>query len=324
MNPENFAEWLRWQDYQVVRTASSYWYEASSRVFQAFPYHWLIQPAEDEISGLLRQENAIALRYSTPLNAGQGCISYHAVYDADTYKIEDLDRRSRQNIRRGLRSCSVEQIPIERLAEEGWQLELDTQQRQGSQVGQDKEAWRQRYLAAADLPGFEAWGALVEGKLTASLLTCQVDDCCTMISQQCLREYLNARVNNALTFVVTETMVNRPGITSIFYALHSLDAPASVDEFKFRMGYRAKAVRQRVVFHPWLDPLVNGYLHKASLGLTRRYPSRRSLAKVEGMLRFHLQGKQDLVNQDWPENLIDQKNELLQDISMEGQQAGSQ
>ena len=318
MNPETFAEWLRRQGNQVVRTGSSYWYEASSRVYQAFPYHWLIQPAEDELSNFLRQEQAIGLRYSTPIEAPYGCISYHAIYDAETYTIEGLDRRSRQNIRKGLKNCTVEQISLERLAEEGWQLELDTQHRQGSQAKQDEQAWRQRYLAAADLPGFEAWGALVDGQLAATLLTFQMEDCCEMLSQQCLREFLNARVNNALTFVVTETMVNRPGINSIFYALHSLDAPASVDEFKFRMGYRAKPVRQRVVFHPWIDPLVNGTLHKAVLGLAQRYPAKRSLAKTEGMLRFHLQGKQALGIQDWPENLFDQKAKLLEAFEVEG------
>jgi len=314
MNPETFAEWLRRQGNQVVRTDSSYWYEASSRVYQAFPYHWLIQPAEDELSNFLRQEQAIGLRYSTPIEAPYGCISYHAIYDAETYTIEGLDRRSRQNIRKGLKNCTVEQISLERLAEEGWQLEVDTQDRQGSQVKQSEQTWRQRYLAAAELPGFEAWGALVDGKLAASLLTFQMDDCCEMISQQCLRDFLNARVNNALTFVVTQTMINRPDIRSIFYALHSLDAPASVDEFKFRMGYHAKPVRQRVVFHPWFNPLANGYLHKAMLGLTRRDPGSRTLAKVEGMLRFHLQGKRTLQDQDWPENLIDRKDELLQPV----------
>ena len=69
MNPETFAEWLQRQGYKVVRTDSSYWYEASSRVYQAFPYHWLIQPAEDELSAFLRQQNAIGLRYSTPIEA---------------------------------------------------------------------------------------------------------------------------------------------------------------------------------------------------------------------------------------------------------------
>jgi len=303
MNADVFAEWLRRQGYRVVRTASSYWYEASPRVYQAFPYHWTIQPTEDELLQLLRQNRAIGLRYSTSVDKPIGRISYHAVYDQSHYTLDDLDRRTRQNIRSGLKNCRVEPISFERLATDGWLLEMDTVDRQERRTKLSEQTWRKRYLSAADLPGFEAWGALVEDRLVASLLTFQMEDCCEMISQQCHRDYLKVRANNALCFVVTQTMVSRTGTRSIFYALHSLDAPPSVDEFKFRMGYVAKPVRQRVVFHPWLAPVFNGISHAAVKQLLRRYPDRPTLAKAEGMLSFYLEGKRPLNEQDWPECL---------------------
>lgn len=310
MNAENFAEWLRRQGYRVVRTPSSYWYEVSPRVYQAFPYHWVMQPPEDELSRFLRQNRAIGLRYSTSVDRPMGCISYHAVYDQPSYTLDGLDRRSRQNIRSGFKNCRVELISFERLAKDGWSLEKDTLDRQRRHVNLKEETWRQRCMAAADLPGFEAWGALVDGRLAASLLTFQMEDCCEMISQQCHRDYLRARVNNALSFVVTQTMVSRTSIQSIFYALHSLDAPASVDEFKFRMGYTAKPVRQRVVFHPWLAPVFNRASHAIVKQLLRRYPGHPTLAKAEGMLRFYLEGKRPLNEQNWPECLTHRKKEL--------------
>jgi hypothetical protein len=303
LNAETFAKWLRRQGYHVWQTSSSYWYEVSSRVYQAFPYHWVIEPTKDEILDLFSQNKAIGLRYSTPIAAPIGCISYHVIYDEPNYTLEGLDRRSRQNIRKGLRNCRIESISFECLAEDGWLLEQDTRDRQGRRVNQGEDAWRQRCLAAADLPGFEAWGAMVNGHLVASLLTFQMDDCCEMISQQCHRDYLKARVNNALSFEVTKTMVKRPSIQSIFYALHSLDAPSSIDVFKFRMGYKPKPIRQRVVFHPWLDPVVNSITHSIVARLHQRDPGHHTLAKAEGMLRFHLQGQRSLDEQDWPECL---------------------
>jgi len=311
MNADIFAEWFRRQGYRVVRTPSSYWYEVSPRVYQAFPYHWVMQPPEDELSRFLRQNRAIGLRYSTSVDRPLGCISYHAVYDQPSYTLDGLDRRSRQNIRSGLKNCRVELISFERLAKDGWSLEKDTLDRQGRHVNLKEETWRQRCMAAADLPGFEAWGALVDGRLAASLLTFQMEDCCEMISQQCHRDYLRERVNNALSFVVTQTMVSRTNIRSIFYALHSLDAPASVDEFKFRMGYTTKPVRQRVVFHPWLALFFNRASHATVKQLLRRYPGHPTLAKAEGMLRFYLEGKRPLNEQNWPECLNHRKKELL-------------
>jgi hypothetical protein len=115
-----------------------------------------------------------------------------------------------------------------------------------------------------------------------------------MLYQQCLRKYLSDHVNNALSFVVTQTMLSRPGVKSILYGLHSLDAPASVDEFKFRMGYTAKPVRQRVVFHPCLKPIFNHYSHAAVQRLLAWRPGDPILAKAEGMMRFYLERRRAL------------------------------
>lgn len=311
MNAEVFAEWLRRQGYRVIRTVSSYWYEASPRVYQAFPYHWVIQPTEDEILGLLRRNHAIALRYSAPVSHPLGKISYHAIYDQPAYTLEGLDRRSRQNIRTGLKNCSVEPVTFQRLAEEGWCLEVDTATRQGRKPAMDQQAWCRRYLAAADLPGFEAWGALVDGCLTATLLTFQIEDWSEFISQQCQHDYLCARVNNALTYVVTQTMINRPEIHSIFYTIQSLNAPPSVDEFKFRMGFVARPIRQRVAFHPLIPSVVLHCAHAMLARYLKRAPENPFYSRAEGVLRYHLQGNLALEKQSWPDCLEQHRSEIM-------------
>lgn len=311
MNAEIFAEWLRQQDHHIVRTASSYWHSQGPRVYQAFPYHWVIQPTEEELNQFLRQEKVIGLRYSTNMTDPSGQISYHAILEESSYGFENLGKWARKNVRHGLKNCSVEPISFQRLADEGWLLQLDTLDRQGRNLEIEKSVWQKRCLVAGSLPGFEAWGALVEGKLAASVITFQMDDCAYMLYQQCHREYLAAHVNNALGFVVTETLMKRAGISSILYGLHSLDAPPSVDEFKFRMGYQAKPVRQRVLFHPWLKPLFNQSTHTVLRKAVQKRPSHAQLAKTEGMMRFYLEGQRSLAEQVWPEVLLEQKEAIL-------------
>lgn len=300
MNPEVFAEWLRLQGHVIFRSPSSYWYNQGPRVLQAFPYHWLIRPTEAELSDLLRSKRALGLRYSTPLAAAQGSISYHAVYEQPDYDLEKLGKWARKNVRRGLNNCRVEPVPFERLADEGFSLQLDTLDRQGRKLGLKKSVWSRRCLMAARLPGFEAWGALVDGKLAASVMTFPMGDCMYMLYQQCHRQYLPEHVNNALSFTVTQTLIRRPEVKSIFYGLHSLDAPPSVDEFKFRMGYAANPVRQRVVFHPALGPFLNSASQAAVKGLLRLRPGEPVLAKADGLLRFYLNGKLPLSRQPFP------------------------
>jgi hypothetical protein len=279
-------------------------------VYQAFPYHWLISPAEEELVGFLRRAGGIGLRYSTPVEAAEGQISYHAVHEYPTYGLEQLGKWARKNVRRGLRNCVVEPISFDRLAGEGWRLQADTLDRQGRELRLEEGSWRRRCKAAGELDGFEAWGALVDGKLAASVITFRMDDYVYMLYQQCLREYLPEHVNNALSYTVTKAMIERRGVTGILYGLHSLDAPPSVDEFKFRMGYRAKAVRQRAFFHPAFRPLFNSGTHSVLKQTLKARPGSAALAKAEGLVRFYLAGKLPLEQQTWPQVLREQLDEV--------------
>ncbi|MCA9367247.1 hypothetical protein KC887_03220 [Candidatus Kaiserbacteria bacterium] len=313
MNAEVFAKWLRRQGHTIIRTESSYWVDYGPRTYQGFPYHWVIDIPQRELDEFLRKNRGLGLRYSAPVESKYGQISYHAVFENEIYGIDTLGKWARKNVRRGLRNCNVEPISFQRLANEGWELQVDTLLRQNRDLDVSKQVWHQRCAAASDLDGFEAWGAIVDTRLAASVITFQMEDCIYMLYQQCHSDFLSAHVNNALSFVVTETMVSRPGIKSILYGLHSLDAPASVDEFKFRMGYTARPVRQRVVFHPWLTPLFNSATYGAVRNLQKRQPDNPNLAKAEGMMRFYLEGRQPLAEQEWPEVL--DKQALLESSS---------
>jgi hypothetical protein len=300
MNTEIFVEWLRRQGHRVIRTPSSYWCDQGPRVYQAVPHHWRVQPSEQELRQLLLGERVIALRYSTPIEAAHGKASYHVVLEGAGYGLERLSANARSTVQRGLKRCRVAPIPLNRLAAEGWRLQSDTQERQGRVGSLDPKRWERLTLAAQDLPGFEAWGALVHGDLAATILTACVDGVCYMLYPQSHRDYFASYVNNALAYTVTHEMLSRPGVEAIFYGLHSLDAPASVDEFKFRMGYVARPVRQRVLFHPWLRPVVNRASHAALRYLRQLRPASPTLAKAEGVWRFYLDGQRPLHQQPWP------------------------
>jgi len=307
MTPDIFAEWLRRQGHKITRTPSSYWVEVGPRVYQAFPYHWVITPEEDEIKSLLLDQKALALRYSTSQTAPIGSLSYHVVYEKNEYSSKDLPKKARYDVKKGLSVASIEPISLSRLASEGWDLRRDTLIRQGRSDAETETDWKDLCLSAEGLSGFEAWGAIVQGKLAAALLTFSYSDCFSILYHQSLTEYLPFGVNNALAYVVTAEIIDRSdNRLRLFYGLHSLDAPPSVDEFKFRMGYTAKPVRQRVVFHPWVRPMMNNASHALIRAGQRLKPGNSTLSKAEGMLRFYLQGRLPLSKQHLPLPLQDQ------------------
>jgi len=283
-----------------VSTASSYWYKQFYFAWQAFPYHWLIEPEEKELRQFLLKVRGAGLRYSAPLSSTCGKLSYHAAFDGMNYDLDILSKNARHNVRRGLHRCEVRPITFQKLAHEGWALQTKTLKRQNRKIIISEKEWINLCLTAGELPGFEAWGALVKGRLAASIITFQMDDCCYMLYQQCDEDYLRLYTNNALSFVVTKEMISRPQIKSILYGLHSIDASADVDEFKFRMGYRPKPVKQRVVFHPLLKSVFRPITHRLLEGLSHSCVGRPFFSKAAGFVRFGLDSRLESCNQEQP------------------------
>jgi hypothetical protein len=291
MTPDIYAEWLRRQGQHVIRTSSSYWHSEGLRIYQAFPYHWFIDPSGEELAELFSQHRAIALRYCQSPESATGCPSHAIVFEGKNYDLENLGHRTRKNVRRGLRNCSVEPILFQRLVEQGWDLRCDALERQGRNLNLTYESWHDRYLKTADLPGFQAWGATAGGRFAGYLVTFQMDDCLCIIDHQSHRDFLDLNVNNAMTFVVSQNAAAQPGVSMLFYGLESLDAPPRVSEFKFRMGYVAKPIRQRVVFRPQFAPFVNRMSYRAVSLASKWLPANRRFAKAKGMLRLCLAEK---------------------------------
>lgn len=300
MNAEVFAEWLKRQSHRVVETASGYWSDSGPRVYQSFPYHQLIEPSDEELINLLSQRQLVGLRYSTPLSATEGLLSYHIELSDKDYAIDKLPKKARHDVNRGCEYARIERISMRDLAEKGWLLRFDTLTRQGRVGAEEEEWWRRLCLSADGLPGFEAWAAIHDGQLTAALLAFTSDNCCSILYQQSLSAQLKYGVNNALAYTFTVEAMGRPEIASMFYGLHSLDAPSSVDEFKLRMGYEAKPVRQRVVLHPWVAPAFNRVTHRWIKRVRDGLPNNPTLSKVEGLVRFYVDGKVPLTLQTRP------------------------
>ena len=310
MNVETFAEWLRRQGHQIYRTPSSYWYDAGPRVLQALPYHHLITPAKNEIRDLMMQHGIIAVRYSTPMDYPVGMVSYHVVLHLP-YDLDRLKSQARNGVKRGLEHFCIEQISFERLATQGWTLQRDTLSRQDRLRSMDQQQWESLCRSAEGLDGIETWAATAGGELAGAVIICRIGDVFyvpyAMSRTCCLRDH----VNNALFYAVSCDMLKRDGIRSVFFTVQSLDAPANVDEFKSRMGFEFKPVRQHVEFHPFARPFATSTVHDWTQKLLQRDQSNPFLAKAEGMLHFHLEGKQSIAEQTWPDCLSNQKEAFL-------------
>ena len=67
-----------------------------------------------------------------------------------------------------------------------------------------------------------------------------------------------------------------------------------------------------MIFHPLLAPFFNTATYAVVRRMLSLRPINPSLAKFEGMLRFYLEGKRMVTEQNWPECLGERKMELCE------------
>jgi len=256
MNAAQFAEFWQIQGYKVIETQSCYWYNPQPLFFMSLPYHRLVSPSRWELAHVLLRGPSVAVRFPTVLD-GTGKEGGLFICSDRNYDLPSLDKKARNQTRRGLESCTVERIDFTYLAEHGHTLNLETFLRQGRDPQTiTEQQWRRYCKAASQIPGFEAWSAFVHGHLAAFMVTALVEDCFSILHQSAATDYLGYYPNNALVFTVTRLKLSCPEVGYVSYGLKSLDDTTGLDHFKLRMGFELKLFKECIVFNPLLKPFL--------------------------------------------------------------------
>ncbi len=279
MTVDNFAEFWRRQGHRVIETTSCSWYNIRPLVFIALPFHRCISPSRGESLRVLMGGPSLAIRF---LNSG-GTNGGLYVCTNRAYDLSALEKKARNQTRRGLESCKVEQLDFDYLAVHGARLNEETCRRQGRyQQAVSGRAWRRYCEAAKHVPGFEAWGALVDGDLAAFMVTALVEDHFSILHQSSATDRLRYYPNNALTFEVTKLKVSCPQVACVSYGLKSPDSRTrGLEEFKSSMGFELRRVGDCVVFNPLLKPFL---WRKPVQWMAAKYPESDFWRRVCGVL----------------------------------------
>ena len=292
MSATHFAHFLESTGHRVLHGADVPWYEASRGFFLSLPSHRRLVLDSGSERELFRQWPCLGLRFPAALE-GPGKLSYQIVCDDREYGLGRLSANLRSKVRRGLKRCEVGPIAFAEIAARGRTADRDTLARQGRGERLDDRQWQAYWQAAAATPGMEGWGACVDGELAAFLVSLDfADGYVEFLLARSRSDHLNAYPNNALIFHVAEEMLRRRGMRCITFGLESLEPVGALDEFKFGMGFRTDPLRQRVLFHPLLRPLlrhggVRDFLYRFG---GARGPEGGFWRKATGLLRFADEG----------------------------------
>ncbi len=248
-----FLGFLARLGHEVVEAADATWYDVQPRVFLAVPYFRTISVSEESIRDLLRRHHLRGLRFATDPSQF-GFESTVAVNRDLAYDFHSQHPKARNQTRRGLERCSVEQVDFSYLATEGMRLNLDTAARQGIRNQYvDSGYWSRYCVAATGCAGMSAWGAFTGGKLAAFLVAAEIDGWVEWILNHSLADARQSYANNALVYVAARHYLQGQQRRGICYGLGSLEPTPDLDHFKVRMGWELVPVRQRLALSRGLD-----------------------------------------------------------------------
>jgi len=280
---EEVSLFLQSRGIKVVRTESGCWYAEyqQARILQSFPPQRLLTPTAAELRDVFKQfPRAIAARYIGPMK-GRGKASFRWVYRRP-FDLAKLTHKVRNRTRSGLKMCQIRNLGFQELIPLADESHRNTMERHGEKTPTSLGLSRELDQCRA----YEAWGAFVNERLAAFLVTLWVEDWAHIIIQRSANAYLKYYPNNALVVTVLENLLTRHGVSVVNYGWESLSPSESLDYFKASMGFEQEPIRQRIALRSWLRGLLHPVICRILIkGFTLR--SRGTfLERIPGFLRI--------------------------------------
>jgi hypothetical protein len=282
--------------HKIVRSANGTWYDVQPNVMFSYPYYKLISPSEDELRALVEERKLFAIRFPTSIDKF-GFISNRVINTNKNYDFSSMHQKARNQTRRAMENCKVEQIEFDYLRIHGLALNEDTAKRQGRESQYAYEEYWQKYcMAAKAVDGVSAWGAFVDDRLAAFLIAVEADDWVEWIVNHSSTELRNRYPNNALAFVAAQYYFQKKNCNGICYGLGSLEATPELDHFKERMGWVLDPIKQRIVFSKKIGLVTNIAQEPVLKLLSVIFPKSYKVRKTSAMIRYYRKQTFDVPN----------------------------
>lgn len=274
---------------RVIFAQDRLWHSDGLRMFLPLPCKEEFSITPNERWHLWRS-GALFLRYPCADDV-PAYPSHIYLVDDKNYDLHSLLGNQRKETRRALRKCTVEQVAIEDLFKEGFDLIKDTYDRHGRVCDESAiRGWEIYFRAAARNPIFEAWAAFVGKELAAYRVDFTFHGGFYGEALFNRRDLLKYQVMNALMFVSTKAAISRSEIDHVSYGMRGLTGESqALNRYKESMGYRKVLAAERIEVMPLLKPFFDGGLVYVIQALAkRRYEQSAKAKRVCGMIHTYL------------------------------------
>ncbi len=277
-----YIEWLQRHAVPLVEGAGIVWRPYEGALIPATAAPCFVSVTTDEARRLLKQSRSWLLRYSSD-PCSQPTAWWYVV--CDRYDPGSLSSKTRNEINRSRRECTVTRIESEWLAARGYACYRAAFGRYGGSTPVPESRWREDILRSSDGP-FEYWGVFV-GERLAGYGRCILEG--DNVATSAIRldpEHLKDRVSYALVSHLLASYVGEGGKT-MSNGNRSVGHDTRFQEFLIKFGFRQQFCRLNIAY---------GGALRSAVGLM--YPVRRGVLSVASGRRLQ-RLRTLLVQEEW-------------------------
>ena len=247
---EVYLDWLRRHGERLVEGGGIWWRRYRAALVPATTAPCYVDLPRGEAGRLLQASRALMVRYSSDPTPGPSSWWYIV---CDRYDPKELSSKTRNEINRGRRNCTVDRLEPEWLADNGYPCYRAAVGRYGT-APVPADVWKKDIRLAIDGP-ISYWGAFVGGKLAGYARCVSEGNNVATSSIRLDPDHLKDRAAYALVSQVVAHYVGAEGRT-MSNGNRAVVHETQFQEFLMKHGFRKQYCRLNVVYRTWLRAAV--------------------------------------------------------------------
>ena len=237
MKLQEYAEYLAKRS-PVVWIEGVPWNVYRSILQPLTPPHQPIKIDRAQLRDALRRTKARLARWGEGWDTPP-CGWWHVCCDDREYDLAKLSGNRRRSIKKALRSVEVRMVDRPWFNENGYEVfAASFEHYEPGAVKMTREQFAQAGRNAAECPGYEIWGAFIEGKMVAYLTCLVLEDMVHGIILKWMHEYRSANPNDALFYTLTRHYLVERGVRYVTTGRRVVHHETNVQEYALTFGYR--------------------------------------------------------------------------------------
>lgn len=248
------------------------WFLYNGALVPDAPPHIPLSLTRKQAQFLLRKSKAYFIRWPSDFDCGFETEWWYLIREKG-FSLEEFDSKRRQEIKKGLKKCTVKKVDAEFIAQNGYEVYINAFKSYDTfQKPADQEEFYRRMMSRKGNPVFDFWGAfcISDGKLIAYFMNRLEETSCLYSSAKFLPEFLNLSVHHALVYQMTNYYLGELGLRYVCAGARSISHKTNSQDFLIKkLNFRKAYCRLNVIYSPVISAMVHAL-----------YPFRRFISRI--------------------------------------------